>query len=519
MLSTILVSLHTIVSFAFADTTRYELLVGSYTKEGNPGIEIFDANLQTGQTAPRYSLKNANASYLAVSADGKYLFSVAEEGGGKSAVSSYQLNEKGAYQFINSSATIGNGPCFVAYREATKTLYAANYGSGSLSVFKTENGRLSPIAQHIEYKGSSIDKSRQQAPHAHNVVISPDQHYLYVVDLGSDKIHQHKIYADGLVDEKDNPISITPGNGPRHLTFNASGTHAYLINEMGGIVDVFRVDNNQFTLLQSIAADTAKATPHGSADIHISPSGKWLLTSNRITSNQVTVFGIQADGTLKKGNHYTVAQKPRNFSFDPSGKFVFVASQDEKRVQVFSFDDSNGTMTDTQQDINVSMPVCLIFVKRGVETDAEGQIQKNNIKLIPPTAPIANYVKYVQSGKMIYLSGHGPDKPEGGQVFGKLGKDLTLEEGQAAARLTGISLLSTLKGAIGDLNKVKRIVKLVALVNSESTFTQQPMVVNGCSNLMVEVFGDRGRHARTSVGVNALPNNIAVEIEMIVELK
>jgi enamine deaminase RidA (YjgF/YER057c/UK114 family) len=122
-------------------------------------------------------------------------------------------------------------------------------------------------------------------------------------------------------------------------------------------------------------------------------------------------------------------------------------------------------------------------------------------------------------GNTVYLSGHGPDKPEGGQVFGKLGKDLTVEQGQAAARLTGISLISTLKGYIGDLNRVKRIVKVVGLVNCTPEFAQQPQVMNGCSNLMVEVFGDRGRHARTSVGVNALPNNIAVEIEMIVELK
>lgn len=165
------------------------------------------------------------------------------------------------------------------------------------------------------------------------------------------------------------------------------------------------------------------------------------------------------------------------------------------------------------------MPVCLVFVKPQPETDAEASIRSNNITLIPPTAPIANYVKYVQVGNTVYLSGHGPDKPEGGQVFGKLGKDLTIEQGQAAARLTGISLISTLRGYIGDLNRVKRIVKVVGLVNCTPDFAQQPQVMNGCSNLLVEVFGDRGRHARTSVGVNALPNNIAVEIEMIVELK
>jgi enamine deaminase RidA (YjgF/YER057c/UK114 family) len=279
------------------------------------------------------------------------------------------------------------------------------------------------------------------------------------------------------------------------------------------------VQEGKFSLLQSIASDTSSASSKASADIHISPNGKWLISSNRITTDQLTVFAINADGTLKKAGHQPVAKMPRNFNFDPTGKTVWVGSQTESRIQVFSFDDATGNLTDLKKDISIKMPVCLVFVKPQPEVDAEERIRENKITLIPPTAPIANYVKYVQVGNTVYLSGHGPDKPEGGQVFGKLGKDLTMEQGQAAARLTGISLISTLKGYIGDLNKVKRIVKVVGLVNCTPEFAQQPQVMNGCSNLMVEVFGDKGRHARTSVGVNALPNNIAVEIEMIVELK
>ena len=154
-----------------------------------------------------------------------------------------------------------------------------------------------------------------------------------------------------------------------------------------------------------------------------------------------------------------------------------------------------------------------------MEVNPEERLKKSNITLIPVVPPIANYVKQVQVGKLLYLSGHGPDKPGGGQMYGHLGKDVTIEEGQAAARLTGISMISTMKAYLGDLNKVKRIVKVLGLVNSEPTFVQQPQVINGFSNLMVEVFGERGKHARSAVGVAALPNNISVEIEMIVELK
>ncbi|MCF0054388.1 RidA family protein [Dyadobacter sp. CY356] len=153
-------------------------------------------------------------------------------------------------------------------------------------------------------------------------------------------------------------------------------------------------------------------------------------------------------------------------------------------------------------------------------TDYEARIKEKNIKLIKPVAPIANYVKAVQVGNLVYLSGHGPDKPEGGQIIGKVGTDLTIEQAKEAARLTGISLVSTLKGFLGgDLNKVKRIVKLLGMVNAGPDFGQHPMVINGCSDLLVEIFGENGKHARSAVGMGSLPGNIPVEIEMIVELK
>ncbi len=153
------------------------------------------------------------------------------------------------------------------------------------------------------------------------------------------------------------------------------------------------------------------------------------------------------------------------------------------------------------------------------KVDAETRIKELGIQLIKPTAPIANYVKAVRVGNMVYLSGHGPDKPGGGYITGKVGTDLTPEQAKDAARLTGISLLSTLKAEIGDLNKVKRIVKVLGMVNAVPTFEKHPQIINGCSDLLVEVFGENGKHARSAVGMCSLPNNIAVEIEMIVELK
>lgn len=142
------------------------------------------------------------------------------------------------------------------------------------------------------------------------------------------------------------------------------------------------------------------------------------------------------------------------------------------------------------------------------------------IELPEPAPPVANYVKAVRSGNLVFLAGHGPMKADGNYVLGKLGEGgLTVEEGYEAARLTAISLLASLKAEIGDLGKVTRIVKVFGMVNSNPEFTAQPSVINGCSDLLVEVFGERGKHARAAVGMASLPIGLAVEIEMIVEVE
>ncbi len=148
----------------------------------------------------------------------------------------------------------------------------------------------------------------------------------------------------------------------------------------------------------------------------------------------------------------------------------------------------------------------------------EQNLQSLGIVLPKPITPQFNYVKYVRTGNLIYLSGQGPAKADGSYITGKLGRDLSIEDGAAAAKLTGINLIATLQNAIGDLSKVKRIVKVLGMVNCTDNFFDQPKVINGFSDLMVAVFGEKGKHARSAVGMYALPMNIAVEIEMIVEV-
>ena len=146
------------------------------------------------------------------------------------------------------------------------------------------------------------------------------------------------------------------------------------------------------------------------------------------------------------------------------------------------------------------------------------RLKELGISLPSVPAPLGNYVDAVRTGNLLFLSGKGPRKTEGGASTGKLGKDVTIEQGYQDARSVGLLLLAVMEKELGDIDQVKRVVKILGMVNSTPEFVDQPKVINGCSDLFVEVFGDKGRHARSAVGMGSLPNNITVEIEAIVEV-
>jgi len=146
-----------------------------------------------------------------------------------------------------------------------------------------------------------------------------------------------------------------------------------------------------------------------------------------------------------------------------------------------------------------------------------GKLQELNITLPPIATPAAAYVPFVQTGNLVFLSGHIA-KRDGKAWVGQFGKNMTTEEGKLAARAVAIDLMGTLHGAVGDLNRVKRIVKVMSLVNSSPDFTEQHLVTNGASELLGQVFGDKGAHARSAFGVAQIPQGACVEIELIAEL-
>ncbi len=183
----------------------------------------------------------------------------------------------------------------------------------------------------------------------------------------------------------------------------------------------------------------------------------------------------------------------------------------------------------------MKLPVALVFIgllyacapsqrttdpeEKLYDYDVEQRLAELNIELPTPGAPIANYVNVVRTGNLLFLAGKGPQTEAGEYISGKVGRELTVEEGYAAARRVGITQLGVLRSELGDLNRVVRIVKVLGMVNAADDFTDHPEVVNGFSDLMVEVFGERGKHARAAVGMGSLPRGIACEIELVVEVR
>ena len=149
----------------------------------------------------------------------------------------------------------------------------------------------------------------------------------------------------------------------------------------------------------------------------------------------------------------------------------------------------------------------------------EDKLKELGIELNSPPSPVANYIPVQQTGNLIYLSGQGPRDKSGNFITGKVGEDISADEAYDLAKNTAINLISVMKSYLGSLDRIEKIVKVLGMVNSTSDFKDHPKVINGCSDFFVEVFGEKGRHARSAVGMGSLPNNMAIEIEIIVEVK
>ncbi len=349
------------------------LLIGTYTSGKSEGIYVYDFNVTNGEARYQSKIKAPNPSYLAVSPDQKNVYAAFEQGekkgGGK--IGAYSFDHKtGTLQFINEEASGGDDPCFVSTDKSGRWLAAANYSGGSLALFRIgAAGRLSASDTVIQHHGSSTNKDRQEKAHVHSSFFSPDNHFLLTPDLGMDKV---MIYAFDAANGKLRPapqpfIQTMGGSGPRHLIFSPDHHYLYLIQELTGEVVAYRYRFGRLTAIQHISA----AAPGfkgfmGSADIHVSPDGKFLYCSNRGDANTLTVFRINGStGKLTVAAYQpTMGVAPRNFSLDPSGNFLLVANQNSDNIVVFKRNKTTGLLTATGKTIDVGNPVCLKWIDK-----------------------------------------------------------------------------------------------------------------------------------------------------------
>ena len=371
----------------------YYLLVGTYTNmgstsstpprdsTGSKGIYVYRWDAATGQaTLLSHTTGVVNPSFLDIAPDGQHVYAATEtRTTGAGSISAFLLDRgSGTLQFINKVPGGGDNPVYVAVHRSGRWVALANYTGGSLSVFPIRaDGTLLPYVQNIQHTGHSVNPTRQEKSHVHSVVFSPDNRTLYAQDLGEDSISIYEFnsaVAQPLrvtnTGGQTAPakVSTTPGSGPRHLTFHPNGKYAYLIEEMGGSVDVFQYypGTGHLQLLQRIAAhaDTAKG-PFRSSDIHVSADGRFLYATNRESESNIAVFAVDPKkGTLRTiGYQSVLGKEPRNFMLDPTGNFLLVANQDSNAVVVFKIDKETGLLEPTGQRLDVPSPSCLKMVR------------------------------------------------------------------------------------------------------------------------------------------------------------
>lgn len=359
------------VIFVASAQKQVYLLVGTYTGGASKGIHVYRFNDRNGTATLVDSAVTDNPSYIATSPDQRFVYAVNElgndMGGGK--VTAFRFNKTtGHLTVLNQQSVEGEHPCYVTVDKSNKWVIAGNYTGGNVTVLPiVKGGELGAATTTVQHYGSGINP-RQEKPHVHATVLSADNRFLYVPDLGKDKLMIYSFNAKtGSLTLKDTTLKLTPGSGPRHFVFHPNNKWAYLIQELTGNVTVFSTNNGKLKVVQTISSlPTTFTKSFTGADIHVSPDGRFLYTSIRDSANTLAIFSInKINGQLRLLGHQPVLGKtPRNFNLDPSGKFLLVANQNSDEIVVFNVSKETGSLTDSGKRIGVGNPVCIKWITK-----------------------------------------------------------------------------------------------------------------------------------------------------------
>jgi 6-phosphogluconolactonase len=346
------------------------LFAGSYT-DGQPadGIQIFRFERKSGKLKGTGKVGGiVNPSFLTVSANGKFLFACTdtklEKEGSITAFAIDALH--GKLQRLGQQPSGGANPVYVSSHPTGNWIAVANYAESTIAAFPVDqNGLIGPYSQRIPFADSSVYKLRQEKSHPHAAVFSPDGRFLFVPDLGADKIRVFAFESEDsvpLTPLLENTVKTAPASGPRHLTFHPNGHFAYCIEELSGNVTVYRYANGKLDSLQTMFANSTRQTFYSSADIHSSPDGQFIYVSNRgKDENTLAIFRVElVTGLLTFVAHQsTLGEHPRNFCISPDGRFLIVANQISGNLVVLRRNQETGLLTKVGKDVGMKNPSSL----------------------------------------------------------------------------------------------------------------------------------------------------------------
>jgi 6-phosphogluconolactonase len=355
--------------------------VGTYTGAKSKGIYVYQFKTQNIPNIPQHLLlaplglaaETPNPSFLEIDVKRRLLFCVNEidefEGKPTGAVSAFSIDPTtGKLTLLNQRPSAGTGPCHLLLDGAGKNLLVANYGSGSVAVLPVgTDGRLGAATSVVQHTGKSINPDRQEGPHAHGLTLDAANHFAFACDLGLDQVRVYRFdAAQGTLIAHDPPaVSLKPGAGPRHLVFRPDGRFAYVINELNSTITVFAYDAAAGRLEERQTISTLPEYFNGAnttAEIAVTPSGKFLFASNR-GHNSVVLFNVDsANGTLTYVEDLaTAGKKPRHFGIDASGKYLVAANQDSDSLLVCQIDKDSSRLKPSGAMAEAPSPVCVKF--------------------------------------------------------------------------------------------------------------------------------------------------------------
>ncbi|HUA82696.1 MAG TPA: lactonase family protein [Bryobacteraceae bacterium] len=345
-----------------AQDAHLMVYIGTYTHGKSKGIYL--AHYAEGKlSGMELAAETESPSFLALHPNRRFLYAVNELNAGT--VSAFAIENGGKLKFLNRVSSHGAAPCHLDVDKTGKCLCVANYSSGNVAVFPVHaDGSLGEASDLDQHHGSSVDKQRQSSPHAHESVISKDNRFLFVPDLGLDQVVIYNLDpARGRISDRRS-VKVQAGSGPRHIAFHPNGRYAYVVSEMGGLITAFHYQaaNGALETFQTISTLPKDYQGfHGAAEIEIHPNGHFLYASNR-GPDTLALFHIAAGGGLTEISQTpTQGKTPRHFAIDPAGKFLLVENQDSDNIVSFAIDPGKGTLTPTGQITECGAPVCILY--------------------------------------------------------------------------------------------------------------------------------------------------------------